>query len=93
MKILVDGIEITRVDWIALKNDLLEPEQWLKAALVGKINNCTKRMDNAWRPILDADPTVASIPASQTERIQLIHTRTDYKDRMAREAEIEAAKR
>lgn len=81
------GIEVSDLDVMILKNDLLDVEQWARDAVMGKIANCKKRMDAIWRPVLDADPEVKSIPASLEDRIALIVARSDYKDRAQRDEE------
>lgn len=69
----------------ALKNDLIDVQDWVDKAIDGKVNNCKKRMISEWMPKLYADESVSSIPASEDEIISLIVFRSDYKDRSARE--------
>ena len=80
-------IEINDTDLIALNNDLTDVNTWLQDAVIGKINNCKKRMVNEWQPILFNDPDVTSIPATQDEFITLVVARSDYKNRVARDEE------
>ena len=51
-------VTISAADETALDNDLLDKDAWIQAAVVGKINNCKKRMINEWRPIIFADDSV-----------------------------------
>lgn len=87
-------VTISDLDELALRNDLLDPAQWLQDAMKGKINNCRSRMCNPdispHVKQLFADPTVETIPANQDALIALIVARPDYKDRAAREAESKA---
>ena len=79
-------VVISAADETALDNDLLDKDAWIQAAVVGKINNCKKRMINEWRPILFADDSVASVPANDDDFIALVVARDDYKTRAEREA-------
>jgi hypothetical protein len=85
--LLKDGIDITDLEELALKDSLLDSEQWLREALRGKIANCKKRMRRQWFQILLDDPTVTSIPALEDALIALIVARPDYKNRAERDAE------
>lgn len=91
MQILAGGITISDIDHDALMDIIDDADLWLQAALIGKIAHSKKRLDREWRSILDADPAVLSLPASVDERVALIVTRPDYKNRAARDA-IEAAR-
>ncbi|MBT7091376.1 MAG: hypothetical protein HN932_12975 [Candidatus Marinimicrobia bacterium] len=73
-----------------LQNDILDIEQWLNEAVVGKINQCTKRFLKEWQPKLFADTTIDTIPANEADLIALVLLRKDYKNRAVREAEAEA---
>ena len=79
-------VTITDADETALDDVLLDKNAWIQAAVVGKINNCKKRMINEWRPILFADDSVASVPANDDDFIAMIIARDDYKTRAEREA-------
>jgi hypothetical protein len=81
-------IKLTPKEETALKNDLLDINDWIQEAITGKVNNCKKRMVNEWRPILFADESVSSIPANDDDFIALVVTRSDYKTRSEREAEL-----
>ena len=81
-------VTISAADETSLDNDLLDKDAWIQAAVVGKINNCKKRMINEWRPILFADDSVASVPANDDDFIALVVARDDYKTRAERDAEI-----
>lgn len=87
MKIKVDNIEIMEIsqeEIKCLKNDLVSPKNWFIKALSGKINQCKKRLFNEWIPKLRARDL--TIPADDTELINLITGQADYKDRSKRDA-------
>ena len=84
--LLKNGIDITDMEELALKDCLLDSDQWLRDALRGKIANCKKRMRRHWFQILLDDPTVTSIPALEDTLIALIVARPDYKNRTERDA-------
>ena len=78
---------ISDADELALRNDLLDINDWVQKAVIGKVNNCKSRMcrtDGEYVQKLFADPTVTSMPADQDELIALIVSRPDYKDRADR---------
>ena len=78
---------LTTLEESVLKNDLLDVQDWVDKAIDGKVSNCKKRMITEWLPKLYADDSVSSIPATEDEIVALIVARSDYKDRVAREAE------
>ena len=80
-------VTITDADETALNNDLLDIDTWIQDAVTGKINNCKKRMVNQWQPILFADESVESMPATADGIIALVVVRDDYKTRAERAAE------
>ena len=83
-------ISISDIDEQALKNDLLDIQEWVQGAVDGKIGNCKKRMIAEWQPKLFADPDVESIPANEDVLIDMIVARDDYKTAVQRVAEEEA---
>jgi len=84
-KLIARGIDITDTDALCLENDLLDVEEWIRAALWGKINNCKKRMVNEWHPRLLADETVRTLPGDIDGLVQLITSRADYQNRKQRD--------
>jgi len=69
---------LTSTEEVALNNDLEGIQDWVDAAINGKINNCKKLMIREWNPILTADPAVENIPADEDKLIELIVARDDY---------------
>ena len=78
---------LTTTEETVLKNDLLDIQEWVTAAIDGKVNNCKKRMISEWTPKLMADDSVDSIPADEDKLIELIVARSDYKSRADRDSE------
>ena len=81
-------VEVTDTEQAILLNDLLNINDWLQAAMVGKKNNCWKRMQTEWTTKLmnDSDFT-DSIPSNQADFVTLVTGRSDYKTRTQRDAE------
>jgi len=81
-------VDVTDTEQAILLNDLTSIDDWLQAAMLGKKNNCWKRMQNEWVTKLmnDSDFTDA-IPSSQADFVALVIARSDYKTRTERDAE------
>jgi hypothetical protein len=69
---------LTSTEEVALNNDLEGIQDWVDAAINGKVANCKKRMLAKWIPILTADPAVENIPADEDKLIESIVARDDY---------------
>jgi hypothetical protein len=79
-------IKVNDTDQIVLKNDLLDIDAWVQAAMTGKINNCWKRMQQEWTTKLMNDSSFTdSIPSNKADFVTLVTSRSDYKDRKARD--------
>ena len=79
-------IEVDDTDQTVLKNDLLDIDAWVQAAMTGKINNCWKRMQQEWTTKLMNDSSFTdSIPSNKADFVTLVTSRSDYKDRKARD--------
>ena len=82
-------IEINDTDQTVLKNDLLDIDAWVQAAMTGKINNCWKRMQQEWTTKLMNDSSFTdSIPSNKADFVKLITARSDYKNRADRDKEL-----
>ena len=79
-------VDVTDTEQAILLNDLLNIDDWLQAAMLGKINNCWKRMQTEWTTKLmnDSDFT-DSIPSNQADFVALVTAREDYVNRGARD--------
>jgi hypothetical protein len=78
-------VTLSDVDVLALKNDVLSPEQWVRDAITGKANACRKRMVGAGVAKLLANPAVTEIPSTDDGIIQAITSEAGYMDRQARD--------
>ena len=84
-------ITLTDTQQKILSNDLYNDsnnkglDDWVQNAVDGKINNCWKRMQNNWTTQLMNDPSFTDgIPSSQDAFVSLVTSRSDYKNRKAR---------
>ena len=72
-----------------LKNDLLDVNQWVQDAVVGKENNAWKRFQTEWTTKLMNDSSFTDpIPSNKTDFVNLVTARSDYKTRQQREDEL-----
>ena len=79
-------IKVSDTDQTVLKNDLLDIDTWVQDAMTGKINNCWKRMQREWTDKLMNDESFTdSIPSNKADFVTLVTSRSDYKDRKARD--------
>ena len=81
-------VEITINDTMQaiMNNDLLSIENWIKDAVVGKQNNCWKRMQAEWTTkLMNDDSFTDPIPSNQADFVTLVTGRDDYKTRKERD--------
>ena len=85
-------ITLTDVQQQILSNDLYNDtdnkglDEWIQAAVDGKINNCWKRMQRSWTDKLMNDSSFTDpIPSNQEDFVKLVLARSDYKNRKARD--------
>ena len=79
-------IKVDDTDQTVLKNDLLDIDTWVQDAMTGKINNAWKRMQREWTDKLMNDESFTdSIPSNKADFVTLVTSRSDYKDRKARD--------
>lgn len=79
-------VEVDDTQQSILKNDLLDINEWVQAAMTGKINNCWKRMQREWTDKLMNDSSFTDpIPSNQADFVKLVLARSDYKNRKARD--------
>ena len=79
-------IKVDDTDQLVLKNDLADIDAWAQDAMIGKINNCWKRMQSEWTTKLMNDESFTdSIPSNKADFVTLVTSRSDYKDRKARD--------
>ena len=75
---------ISNTDEKILLNNILDIQEWVDGAIVGKINQCWKRLEQEWTPKLMDDPNVESIPANKDLYVEMVISRSDYKNRSQR---------
>ena len=88
------SVVLTDLQQQILSNDLYNDtdnkglDEWIQAAVDGKINNCWKRMQREWTDKLMNDSSFTDpIPSNQADFVKLITARSDYKTRKQRDAE------
>ena len=79
---------LTSTEETVLNHSLADIQSWWDDQLNEKIDNCKKRLTATWRPILNADSDVESIPADDDKLIAVIIARDDYKTRVERDAAL-----
>ena len=87
-------ITVTETHQKILSNDLyndinnLGIDVWLQGAIDGKINNSSKRFRNEWtQKLMDDSSFTDTIPSNQTDFVNLVTARSDYKNRKKRDDE------
>lgn len=99
MKIQKDGKDIWELQkWQekVIKNDIhadefeADMERRLRWVWEHKFEQCYKRFEQEWLPKLQADPSVAQIPADKKAFAEMIMQRPDYEDRKKRDAREKA---
>ena len=81
------NITVSDEDEKILKNDLLNPEDWIKDAVQQKIENCYLRLQNEWTVKLMNDASFSDpIPSNKSDFITLVTGRSDYKNRAERDS-------
>ena len=85
-------ITLTDLQQNILSNDLYNDtdnkglDDWIQAAVDGKINNCWKRMQRSWTDKLMNDSSFTDpIPSNQEDFVKLVLARSDYQNRKARD--------
>tara|TARA_R100000234_G_C4931320_1_gene148603 strand:- start:57 stop:317 length:261 start_codon:yes stop_codon:yes gene_type:complete len=81
------NITVSDEDEKILKNDLLNPEDWIKDAVQQKIENCYSRFQSEWTVKLMNDASFSDpIPSNKSDFITLVTGRSDYKNRTERDS-------
>ena len=61
-------------------------DKWVQDAVDGMISNCWKRMRTQWtQKLMDDDSFTDPIPSNQTDFVNLVTARSDYKNRKQRD--------
>ena len=84
---LTVSITLNDTQQAILNNDLLDIKKWIEEAVVGKENNCWKRMQTEWTTkLMNDDSFTDPIPSNQADFIALVTNRDDYQTRTERDA-------
>ena len=85
-------ITLTEVQQKILSNDNYNDtdnkgiDDWVQEAVDGKVNNAWKRFQNEWTTKLMNDSSFTDpIPSNQTDFVNLVTARSDYKNRKKRD--------
>ena len=76
--LFASGLTISDLDGNALLAYIQNLEEFLMGAVLGHINRGTKRLITTWAPILMADASVTSLPATKDAWIETVTARSDY---------------
>ena len=79
-------VDVTDTEQAILLNDLLSIDDWIQSAVLGKKNNCWKRMQQEWTTkLMNDDSFTDPIPSNQADFVALVTAREDYVNRVARD--------
>lgn len=81
-----EGIVLDDIDCACLLAYIDDISDWILGALLGRISKGTKNLINKYHPIMAADSSVKNVTATEEGYITAIFSRSDYKDRSARDA-------
>ena len=74
-----NGIDLTDVDVNCIITYIQDLDDWVIGALLGRINKGKKTMLAKYHPIIIADPSVTTMPATEEGLINMIVARSDYR--------------
>ena len=87
-------VSLTDTQQKILSNDLYNGsdnagiDSWIQDAVNGKVNNCWKRFRNEWvQKLMDDSSFTDTIPSDQTNFVNLVLARSDYKNRKTKDDE------
>ena len=72
------GMDLTDVDCNCILAYVQDLDDWALGALLGQINRGKKKMIAQYEPIIRADPSVTTMPATEDGLIAMIVARSDY---------------
>ena len=77
--LFASGMDVTDVDVNCILAYVQDLSDWVLGALLGEINRGKKRMIAKYEPIIRADPSVTTMPATEDGLINMIVARSDYR--------------
>ena len=79
-------ISMTELEKKILEDHLLDVQDWIEKAVLGKISNCKKRIVRSHTQTLLDDPDVASIPGTEDDICENLFATEGYQNRSQRDA-------
>jgi len=76
--LFASGIDLSDVDTNCILAYVQDISDWLIGALMGMVNRGKKKMIAQYHPIIMADPSVTTMPATEDGLITMILARDDY---------------
>ena len=76
--LFASGIDLTDTDVNCIMAYIQDLSDWVIGALMGQINRGKKQMIATYEPIIRADPSVTTMPATEDGLINMIAARADY---------------
>jgi hypothetical protein len=76
--LFADGIDLTGIDVACILAYVQDLEDWVIGALMGQVNRGRKKMIAKYHPIIMADSSVTTMPATEDGLITMILARSDY---------------
>jgi len=77
--LFADGIDLVDIDVNCIMAYVQDLDDWVIGALMGQVNRGKKKMIAQYEPIIRADPSVTTMPATEDGLINMIVARADYK--------------
>ena len=77
--LFASGIDLTDTDTNCMLAYIQDVDDWAIGALMGQINRGKKKMISKYEPIIRADPSVTTMPATEDGLIAMIVARSDYR--------------
>ena len=76
--LFASGIDLSDIDTNCILAYVQDIPDWAIGALMGQINRGKKKMIAQYHPIIMADPSVTTMPATENGLIEMIVARPDY---------------
>jgi hypothetical protein len=76
--LFASGIDLTDTDVNCIMAYIQDLDDWVIGALMGQVNRGKKKMIAKYEPIIRADPSVTTMPATEDGLINMIVARADY---------------
>jgi len=76
--LFASGIDLTDTDVNCIMAYIQDLDDWVIGALMGQVNRGKKLMIAKYEPIIRADPSVTTMPATEDGLINMIVARSDY---------------